>query len=52
MLAVSDTEGQRLRQVVQWGILRSLSFPEMTRRYEDLIEARPRTFEWAVSWPY
>jgi hypothetical protein len=51
MLAVSDAEEQRLRRVVQGGILRSLSYPEMTHCYEDLIEAHPRTFGWAFYGP-
>lgn len=52
MLAVSDAEEQRLGRVVQGAILRSLSYPEMTHCYEDLIEAHPRTFAWGVLRPY
>jgi hypothetical protein len=47
MLDVSDAAEQELRTSVQDGIIRSLSYPAMTNRYEDLVEAHPKTFEWA-----
>lgn len=46
MLAVEDQEEKRLRSTVQRTILESLRYPNMTDRYEDLVEAHPQTFDW------
>ena len=47
MLAVSRSEESKLRRSVQIKILESLRFPTMTSRYESVVEAYPKTFEWA-----
>lgn len=47
MLDVSRTKESKLRTSVQTHVLKSLRFPEMTNRYENVLEAYPNTFEWA-----
>jgi hypothetical protein len=47
MLDVPDSEETKVRLKVQEAILETLSYPEMTERYEDIVEAFPDTFEWA-----
>jgi hypothetical protein len=47
MLDVSDTAESTLRTFVGENILHQLRYPAMTSRYEDVIEAHPKTFEWA-----
>jgi hypothetical protein len=47
MLDVSDIQEIKLRRKVEEDILKTLAYPAMTDRYEDIIEAFPETFEWA-----
>ncbi|CZR58782.1 uncharacterized protein PAC_08674 [Phialocephala subalpina] len=47
MLDVSDTIESTLRTFVGESILWQVQYPGMTSRYEDVIEAHPKTFEWA-----
>ncbi|KAF8851978.1 hypothetical protein BDZ45DRAFT_600666, partial [Acephala macrosclerotiorum] len=47
MLDVSDTAESTLRSFIGKSILRQLQYSAMTSRYEDVIEAHPKTFEWA-----
>jgi hypothetical protein len=49
MLDVSDTAESKLRAFVGKKILQSLWYSSMTSRYEDVIEAHPKTFEWAFT---
>jgi hypothetical protein len=49
MLGVSNDTEQQLRSPVSQKIRKSLSYPEMSCRYEDIIEAHQETFEWALS---
>ncbi|KAH6698160.1 hypothetical protein BKA61DRAFT_530992, partial [Leptodontidium sp. MPI-SDFR-AT-0119] len=51
MLSVSGAVEQGLRDTVQRAILQSLSYAEMTGRYEAVNEPHPETFEWAFSAP-
>ena len=43
LLDVSDTMERQLRTSVHNMLIRSKSYPEMTYRYEDVIEAHPKT---------
>ncbi|KFX94993.1 hypothetical protein O988_06049 [Pseudogymnoascus sp. VKM F-3808] len=47
MLAVSSEEETNLREDIQTTIIKSLEYPTMTNRYEDIGEAFPQTLEWA-----
>lgn len=47
MLDVSRSKESKLRTFVRTDILKSLQFPKMTSRYENVFEAYPETFEWA-----
>jgi hypothetical protein len=49
MLNVSDKEEEELRNSVNKKILEDLSYPEMTKRYEDILEPHPKTFDWIFS---
>lgn len=51
MLNVSKPAEFKLRRDVYLEICQSLQYPEMTHRYEDVIEAYPETFEWAFHDP-
>jgi hypothetical protein len=51
MLNVSDASEQKLRTSIQEHIINSLKYPSMTHRYEDVIEAHPKTFDWAFENP-
>ena len=51
MLSISDAAEQQLRVSVQNATVQRLGYPEMTNRYEDIDEAHPQTFEWAVTAP-
>lgn len=46
MLSVSDKEEQQFRTYIQTKILELLKYPQMTDRYEEVIEAHPQTFDW------
>lgn len=43
---VSDAQESQLRNKTIKTILRSLQYERMTNRYEDVVEAYPKTFEW------
>jgi hypothetical protein len=51
MLDVSDHQESVTRGRVQDSILASLAYPSMTERYQDIIEAHPKTFEWVFENP-
>ena len=51
MLDVSKAVEWRLRRSVLQEIIGSLRYPIMTYRYEDVVEAHPKTFEWAFCNP-
>ncbi|CZR63072.1 uncharacterized protein PAC_12969 [Phialocephala subalpina] len=51
MLDVGHAEEQRLRLSVQKKLLESLRYPDMTSRYEDVLQAHPKTFEWIFADP-
>jgi hypothetical protein len=51
LLSVSDDQELRLQNNVQEEIIRSLAYPEMTFRYERIVEAYPATFEWVFRDP-
>lgn len=51
MLNVSDASERQLRISIQESIIKSLRYPSMTHRYEDVIEAHPNTFKWAFRTP-
>jgi hypothetical protein len=51
MLDVSDDQESIIRGRVQDSILASLAYPSMTERYQDIIEAHPKTFEWVFENP-
>jgi hypothetical protein len=51
MLNVSDDNERMLRTAVQDAIFQSIQYPSMTDRYEDIVEAYPKTFEWAFHDP-
>jgi hypothetical protein len=51
MLNVSDDNERMLRTAVQNAIFQSIQYPSMTARYEDIVEAYPKTFEWAFMIP-
>jgi NACHT domain len=46
MFAVSQKEEENVRGRVQNGILKSLTYPAMTHRYEQILEAYQQTFDW------
>ncbi|CAG8981479.1 hypothetical protein HYALB_00003050 [Hymenoscyphus albidus] len=48
MLDVSDAAELKVRKAVHNSILESLRFPTMSSRYDDVLEAHPQTFEWAL----
>lgn len=47
MLDVSNGSEVKLRKAVYDEVRQSLQYLSMTHRYEDVLEAYPRTFEWA-----
>jgi hypothetical protein len=47
MLDISEAAESRTRDTVQNSILKTLRYPSMSDRYEDIVEAHPETFEWA-----
>jgi len=49
MLDVSMNAEQNLRDLVADEVLRSLRFPSMSDRYENVLEAYPETFKWALN---
>ena len=49
MLSVSRCAEDRLRDEVGMAILNCLTYDEMTNGFEDVDEAHPETFEWALS---
>ncbi|CZR69404.1 uncharacterized protein PAC_19304 [Phialocephala subalpina] len=49
MLNVGSREEQDLRISVNKQILEELSYPGMTNRYEDIVEAHSKTFDWIFS---
>jgi hypothetical protein len=51
MLNVSADTERMLRTAVQDAIFQSIQYPSMTDRYEDIVEAYPKTFEWAFHDP-
>jgi predicted ATPase len=51
LLSVSDEQEMKLQNNVQEEIIRALAYPEMTFRYERIMEAYPTTFEWAFRDP-
>ena len=51
LLSVSDDQELRLQNKVQEEIIRCLAYPEMTFRYERIVEAYPTTFEWVFRDP-
>jgi hypothetical protein len=51
MLDVSPADEAQLRERITNEILKNFSFPSMNLRYEDLGEAYPETFEWALRKP-
>jgi hypothetical protein len=51
LLSISDDQELRLQNKVQEEIIRSLAYPEMTFRYERIVEAYPTTFEWVFRDP-
>jgi predicted ATPase len=51
LLSVSDDQELRLQNKVQEEIIHSLAYPEMTFRYERIVEAYPTTFEWVFRDP-
>jgi len=51
VMSVSARQEKQLRRAITQDILGSLSFPSMTNRYEDLVNAHPTTLEWAFSDP-
>lgn len=46
MLVVSSAEEERVRKTVQEKIINSLEYPGMAKRYENIVDAYPKTFEW------
>lgn len=46
MFALCQQEEQRLRDHVQNKILKSLRYPTMTDRYEQIIEAYQQAYDW------
>ncbi|CAG8948956.1 hypothetical protein HYFRA_00002084 [Hymenoscyphus fraxineus] len=48
MLDVSDAAELKVRKAIHNSILESLRFPTMSSRYDDVLEAHPQTFEWAL----
>jgi hypothetical protein len=46
MLDVGNEEEQRFRRSIQKNLLQSLHYPAMTYRYEDVLQAHPKTFDW------
>jgi hypothetical protein len=51
LLSVSDDQELKLQNKVQEEIIRSLTYPEMTFRYERILEAYPTTFDWVFRDP-
>ncbi|PMD21752.1 hypothetical protein NA56DRAFT_748726 [Hyaloscypha hepaticicola] len=51
MLNVSKAAEVELRKSICNKILQSLRYPAMSHRYEDVLEAYPKTFEWAFHDP-
>jgi hypothetical protein len=51
MLNVSADTERMLRTAVQDAIFQSIQYPSMTDRYEDIVEAYPKIFEWAFHDP-
>ncbi|KAF4629488.1 hypothetical protein G7Y89_g8658 [Cudoniella acicularis] len=49
MLNVGDQEEEKLRNTVSRMLLEELSYPQMTNRYEEIVEAHPETLEWIFS---
>jgi hypothetical protein len=46
MLSVDTEQEELLRRSIQKRILEMLKYPEMTNRYEQLVESHPKTFDW------
>jgi hypothetical protein len=46
MLSVGNEEEELLRRTIQRAILGLLHYPNMTDRYEHLVDAHPQTFDW------
>jgi hypothetical protein len=51
MLNVGSSEEKDLRNSVDRKLLRELAYPNMTNRYEDIVEAHPKTFDWIFAEP-
>lgn len=49
MLNVSEEDEKQLQNYVSRTILKTLSFPRMTNRYENILEAHPETYQWIFS---
>jgi hypothetical protein len=49
ILDVDDDEEERFRRAVTDAILTQLGYAEMMSRYEAVVEAHPKTFEWIFS---
>lgn len=47
MLTVFHSEEDQLRKMVNATLLGELSYPDLSTRYEAVLEAYPETFEWA-----
>ncbi|KAE9371784.1 hypothetical protein N431DRAFT_559214 [Stipitochalara longipes BDJ] len=48
MLDVSNNQETELRRTVQKELLDNLTYSSMAERYEDIVEAFPDTFNWAL----
>ena len=48
MLNVSDERESNLRRTVNKEIIQSLEYPLMTSRYENVVEAYQKTFQWVL----
>ncbi|KAE8447050.1 hypothetical protein EG329_011185 [Mollisiaceae sp. DMI_Dod_QoI] len=46
MLDVGDKEEKELRLSIDRKLLEYLKYPAMTYRYEDVLQAHPKTFDW------
>jgi hypothetical protein len=51
LLSVSEEEELKLQKNVKEEIIRYIAYPEMTFRYERILEAYPTTFEWVFRDP-
>jgi hypothetical protein len=51
VLNVSGAKERNLTDSIRNTLVESLSYAEMTYRYEDLVTAHPATFEWALKAP-